>query len=83
LGLMDVIIEIRKIEYDKETNEGYVEALIEDYTVDEGDEEFQGYPVDLCWANFTLDSEEDIPEDPEEKCIFFEELGLNWNYDTL
>jgi hypothetical protein len=76
---MNVIIEVKVVDYDKESNEGYVEALIEDYTnIKEDNEEVEGFPVDLFYANFSLSEEETIPEDHEELCIFFEELDLRW-----
>jgi hypothetical protein len=79
---MNVIIEIRNIDYDEESNEGYVEALIEDYTNVEENIPEEGYEVNLFGANFSLDEDETIPTDPDERCLFFEELNLNWSLVT-
>jgi hypothetical protein len=79
---MNVIIGIKKLDYDQDENVGYAEAFIEDYTTANDSSEIEGFPVDLYWANFSLKSDEVIPEDPEELCIFFEELDLNWKYVT-
>ena len=80
---MNVVIEIRCFDYDEQTNEGYVEALIEDYVTIEDDLPEEGYDVGLFCANFSLDEEEQIPEDPDELCLFFDELNLNWKLVTL
>lgn len=79
---MNVIIGINKVDYDPQSNEGYVEAFIEDYTTIKESDEIEGFPVDLCWANFSLDPDESLPEDSEELCMFFEELNLNWKFVT-
>lgn len=76
---MNVIIGVKVVDYDKESNEGYVEAFIEDYTnIKEDNEGIEGFPVDLFYSNFSLSEDEVIPEDSEELCIFFEELDLHW-----
>lgn len=79
---MNVIIEIRNVDYDEETNEGYVEALIEEYPNVEEVPGEEGYDIHLYGATFSLEEEEKIPTDTEELCLFFEELGLNWSLVT-
>lgn len=79
---MNVIIGINKVDYDDQSNEGYVEAFIEDYTTIKESDEIEAFPVDLYWANFSLDPNETLPEDREELCMFFEELNLNWKFVT-
>jgi hypothetical protein len=80
---MNVIIEVKTLDYNPESNDGYVEVLIEDYTNIKEDDGIEGYPINLFSANFTLNSTETLPSDPEELCMFFEELDLDWKLMPL
>jgi hypothetical protein len=75
---MNVIIGVKMLNYEPTSNEGYAQVFIEDYTYVKEDDEIEGFPVDLFEANFSLKQDEILPEDPEELCIFFEELNLKW-----
>lgn len=80
---MNVIIEVKKIDYDKNSNEGYVEAFIEDYTyLPNNNEGVEGFPINFYYSTFSLEEDENIPSDPDEQCIFFEDLNLKWTLMT-
>lgn len=74
------VMEVVSYEYDDETKTGVVTAIVDDFVVEyPATYEFPAeYGPALVEADFLLGDDEEIPQDPTELEIFFEDLELDW-----
>jgi|LauGreDrversion4_2_1035121.scaffolds.fasta_scaffold04348_14 hypothetical protein len=74
------ILSIVNLSYDEETRSGTVTALIDDFNL-VCQQSYQ-YPAEygpgVAEAHFTLDEDEQIPQDSTELELFFEDFNLEW-----
>lgn len=74
------VMEVVSYGYNDETKTGVVTAIVDDFVVEyPATYEFPAeYGPALVEADFLLGDDEEIPQDPTELEIFFEDLELDW-----
>lgn len=74
------VMEVVSYSYDKETREGIVTAMVDDFIVEyPATYELPAeYGAALVEADFFLEDDEQVPEDPTELEMFFEDMDLEW-----
>jgi len=78
--MIDCVTEIIKVQYDKDSRSGTVDAIIEDFNVvypATYDDPCEMGPA-LCSARFYLYDEEELPENEMDLPSFFDKKDLHW-----
>ena len=74
------ILSIINVNYDENDRSGIVVALIDDFNLvyQQTYQQPPEYGPGIAEAQFTLDDDEVIPQDPTELELFFDGLNLQW-----